>query len=462
MNNSDQITLFIDELQPSILNGNLHDSIEEIVKNPIFLKLVGMCSQGWPHHSTIIATEKAIMIWLIKSIKARFVLEIGTYFAGTTFALATSVRSIGGGEVHTIDPYGTERAPECISSWPKSLSDLIVFSDKYSTEYLLMMNNLPSFDLIFIDGSHAYPNVLHDISASLLNLRLGGYIVIDNAEQPEVIEAIRDFSKLYPSVKTILIAENGVGSEIQVEELMNGKNRPFSCAIMQKSAVQIIDNRFTSYHIFNLTQLNFNKFNFLIEDSVNAVGTINIEYHLRSIPTDPLNYNAYDLIESFSIRLDSNIDKYEINPTLKLPVHALENTNFAEISVCFTSDNSPEELELYISNFRLFVDENEIFAGRNWSSDSRHGTLIEWSGKFLGIQNACNLAYELNSTGKNELAQNLWKKIVFVAPNHGEAHYQLGLLLAKTNSKLAIEHLKCAHNLDPSASHYKLALNRLL
>jgi predicted O-methyltransferase YrrM len=462
MNDSNKIMLFIDELRPAVPEGPLCNSIESILREPSFIKLVEMCANGWPHQSTIIASEKAIMIWLIKSIKARYVLEIGTYFAGTTFALATSVRSIGGGEVHTIDPYGTKRAPEIISSWAKSLSDLIVFSDKYSTEYLLMMNKLPAFDLIFIDGSHAYPNVLHDISASIINLKPGGYIVIDNAEQPEVIEAIRDYSKLYPSIKSILIAENGLGSDIRVEDLGTGSNRPFSCAVLQKSSIQIIGHRFTSYHLFNLTKLNLEKFNFNIEENNDSVGTINIEYHLRSIPTDSLNYKAHDLIESFSIKLNPNIFTYEIRPTLLLPNDAIGNTNFAEIGVSFTADDVDQASEMVISNFKFFVDEKEIYAGRNWSYETNHGSLIEWSGKFLGIQNACNLAYELKSNGDNELAKDLWQKIVLHAPDHGEAHYQLGLTLNKINPKLALEHFRCAHNLDPNSANYKLALDRLV
>lgn len=461
MDDFSNVISFIDGLHSEIPPGELRNSIESIVKDPYFIKLVDMCASGWPHQSTIIAVEKAVMVWLIKSMKARYVLEIGTYFAGTTFALATSVRSIGGGEVHTIDPYGTKRAPEIISSWPKSLSDLILFSDKYSTEYLLMMNKLPAFDLIFIDGSHAYPNVLHDIAASVINLRLGGYIVIDNAEQPEVIEAIRDYSKLYPSLKAILIAENGLGSDIRVEDLGSASNRPFSCAVLQKATMQIIDHRFTSYHLFNLTKPKLEKFNLNIEENNESVGTINIEYHLRSIPTDPLNYKVHDLIESFSIKLEPNKFTYEIRPSLLLPMDAIGNTNFAEIGVSFIPDGNHGTSESVISNFQFFIDEKEVHAGRNWSYDTNHGSLIEWSGKFLGIQNACNLAYELKSNAENDLAKDLWQKIVLLAPDHGEAHYQLGLSLSKNNPELALFHLKRAHHLDPNSTNYKLALDRL-
>ena len=50
--------------------------------------------------------------------QARFVVEIGTYYAGTTEVLARAMHANGAGHVMTIDPYGGQRVPAIFEAWP--------------------------------------------------------------------------------------------------------------------------------------------------------------------------------------------------------------------------------------------------------------------------------------------------------------------------------------------------------
>jgi predicted O-methyltransferase YrrM len=340
--------------------GPLAASIPSILADPEFQRLHRMC-ESWPAGSTIISVERALLIWLIKATDARNVLEIGTYFAGTTFALAAAVLSVGGGEVHTIDPYGGERAPRLLSRWPTELARLVRFRAVYSCEFLDMMTRIPIFDIIFVDGNHSYPNVMHDITAATLNLRPGGFIFIDNAEQPAVLSATRDNLILNPQLQCMLVSSGGKW-QYRAQGISESNEFPYFCAILRTDHELSIGDRFVNYHIFGVNVLKLSEFVFLI-DGESPKGDIRLQYHLRSHPRGPLeNDNIRDLHEILMTEIRPETRNCTLHPTLELPIESEGQINFAEISATFRSAEPGGRLH----GVRLLVDGHTVQPGRNW------------------------------------------------------------------------------------------------
>ena len=112
------------------------------------------------------------------------VLEIGTFegvfacYAAEHFAQ----------EVHTVDPYdtqdrGTTVKNETESNFHKNLSRLDcrekIFTYKMTSDEFFIQNS-HVFDLIYVDGSHEPANAVRDLENSLICLKIGGVMWIDD------------------------------------------------------------------------------------------------------------------------------------------------------------------------------------------------------------------------------------------------------------------------------------------
>jgi predicted O-methyltransferase YrrM len=192
--------------------------------------------------------ETSFMELFIREFKAQSALEIGTFFASTSYLIAKA-----GSEdfkLVTIDPYGGDRVPKILSTFPEDLSRRIIFSEVYSMEFFAKVeaicttNNIPKFDLIFIDGSHDYPSVLFDIYNSALNLSDSGLIILDNFDQRDVKNAVVDFARQNPDWKVISSTkENNLNEAQQI--VIDCMNRTW-CGLVQPDYVAIT-KRHTSF-----------------------------------------------------------------------------------------------------------------------------------------------------------------------------------------------------------------------
>src|SRR5262245_34367507 len=81
----------------------------------------------YPEHSMMSDCCRAALYCLVNALRPQSVVEIGTLHAGTTEVLARSVMENGTGVVYTTDPYGAERCPRIINSWPQPLSKFVHF-----------------------------------------------------------------------------------------------------------------------------------------------------------------------------------------------------------------------------------------------------------------------------------------------------------------------------------------------
>ena len=159
---------------------------------------------GYPERSLLSEGCRAFLYQAIKALQARFVLEIGTYYAGTSEVLARAVHANGTGHVMTVDPYGAERVPKILAGWPQQLQDITTYAATDSMGIFIRFERIrPTVDLAFIDGDHEYGFVLYDLAMAAKWVRPGGIIVLDDASESTVYTAARDFLSVNPGWRAL-------------------------------------------------------------------------------------------------------------------------------------------------------------------------------------------------------------------------------------------------------------------
>jgi predicted O-methyltransferase YrrM len=150
--------------------------------------------EGYPAHALTKAACRAYMYELVRSLKPRFAVEIGTYRAGTTEVMARAMHANGGGLVLTIDPFGGHRVPGILENWPEPLAALVNFLPVNSMDLFIQLDRLATtVDLAFVDGNHAYAFAYFDLAAVAKWIAPGGVVVLDDYDQPGVFWAAKHF-----------------------------------------------------------------------------------------------------------------------------------------------------------------------------------------------------------------------------------------------------------------------------
>jgi predicted O-methyltransferase YrrM len=137
---------------------------------------------------------RALLYSLVRNIKPHLVVEIGSYHAGTSRVICWALAANKHGRLHTIDPYGADRVPGFIASWPARLREIVRFFPVNSMEYFAALSESGErAELIFIDGNHDYEFALFDIEAAARMISPGGFVVVDNTSQAGPFLAAQDF-----------------------------------------------------------------------------------------------------------------------------------------------------------------------------------------------------------------------------------------------------------------------------
>jgi predicted O-methyltransferase YrrM len=155
--------------------------------------------------SLLAAESLAFMHELIGVLEARSILEIGTYFAGGTKVLADAAQ--GTGMVLTIDSNGA-RAPYVeaeIATWPQPMRDATMFLPFSAADLFSTFSQRKEFwfDLCLVDGDHRHTAALADLLNTARYAGPGAVILVDDATQPAVFNAVRDFLTLRPNWREI-------------------------------------------------------------------------------------------------------------------------------------------------------------------------------------------------------------------------------------------------------------------
>jgi len=155
---------------------------------------------------TIRPGEQRAVCALVRSLRPRRVLEIGTYLGASTAAIAIGLESIDGGEVVTVDvrdvndtasrPWegdGGEESPAALLS-RLGLRDLVTFHARRSLDYLREEGG--EFDLVFLDGDHEAATVYQEVALASCRLRPGGFLLLhDYFPKGTPIGAIQNFMR---------------------------------------------------------------------------------------------------------------------------------------------------------------------------------------------------------------------------------------------------------------------------
>jgi predicted O-methyltransferase YrrM len=177
------------------LRSELIESISTRLSHPIASAQPNRQGQATPPET------QAVLKDLMHFLAPADMLEIGTFFADTAHVVAEEMAKLGTGHITTIDPFGGHRVPNIIAGWPSSVRERVTFRPDNSMSFFLYLDeelrvkrgNQAPFNIIYVDGHHAFEYALFDLMRSSLYLRPGGVFVVDNIELAGPAAAIRLF-----------------------------------------------------------------------------------------------------------------------------------------------------------------------------------------------------------------------------------------------------------------------------
>ena len=155
--------------------------------------------RDYPLRSLQSDEARALLHHLIVMRRPERALELGTYRAGTAEVMARALWETAHGHLETIDPFGAERCPPIIATFPPPLRERLSFLPVNSGAYFdeaMVRGSL--YDLVLIDGNHEFEFALFDLMCAARLIRPGGLIVLDNVDQPGPRFATKLFLEQHP------------------------------------------------------------------------------------------------------------------------------------------------------------------------------------------------------------------------------------------------------------------------
>lgn len=156
--------------------------------------------------------DRAALVFLLRSVAAETVVEIGVSYGYTARCMLDNVASIksyiGIDVAPTYQPTA-ERYKAYIPTKPGEMAIgdprlMLIVRDKGSLD--ITPDQLPICDAIFIDGDHGYDVAKHDTALAYSRIRLGGLVIWHDYHEKSV-EGVRtyldEFSRIRPSIRHI-------------------------------------------------------------------------------------------------------------------------------------------------------------------------------------------------------------------------------------------------------------------
>lgn len=134
----------------------------------------------------------------IERYKCKSYLEIGSFDGVMISILAEKYPNL---TCYSIDPFMAAESTggghyEYFYINNKDFDNVYLFMDKSENVFPKLIQRELEFDLIFIDGDHSYSACKLDLENSFKLLSVGGFVVLDDAFRPPVIQAIGEFEVL--------------------------------------------------------------------------------------------------------------------------------------------------------------------------------------------------------------------------------------------------------------------------
>ncbi len=184
----------------STIDLSSDNPIVEILNAPKFSETEAVLYKTAASRRALISAAATALIYtLVRNAKPQHVVEIGTYYGGTSEVICRALHENGSGVLHTVAPFEAERVIPIFDSWPRELRQHLEFYLMTSMEfyYRLGARGIRP-EIAFIDGDHSYEAALFDIQSLAKSLERRGFLLVDNVSQPGPYYAAMDFLQRNP------------------------------------------------------------------------------------------------------------------------------------------------------------------------------------------------------------------------------------------------------------------------
>ena len=174
--------------------------IAEVLNAPKFSETETAISKTAASRRALVSNASMALIYtLVRNVKPRHVVEIGTYNGGTSEVICRALHENRSGTLYTVGPFDAERVFSIFDSWPQELRRHLEFYPATSMDfyYRLYARGIRP-EIAFIDGDHSYQAALFDIQSLARSLERRGFLLIDNVSQPGPYYAAMDFLQRNP------------------------------------------------------------------------------------------------------------------------------------------------------------------------------------------------------------------------------------------------------------------------
>ncbi len=182
------------------MRTDLAERIRTIVSSDGFAAEVAAFAK-FPEASLLSPTSRAFVDQLVRLQRPTAVLEIGTYYAGTSEIIARALAASGKGILFTIDVLEVREAAvhRAMAHWPEAAREATTFLTVDSLGFFkrISLNPALRFDLAFVDGDHTHGPALMDLIHCARFAANGAVLVVDDYQLPSVNWAVRDFLRLH-------------------------------------------------------------------------------------------------------------------------------------------------------------------------------------------------------------------------------------------------------------------------
>jgi len=302
--------------------------------------------EGVQSSSLLSARARAFLAQLIALAKPQSVLEIGTYFAGTSEIMARALTASGQGRLITIDPEDS-RADICeakIAQWPADMRDLTAFIRLGSKDLFdgLSANAELRFGLCFVDGDHSHAGALTDLIGCARYADDNCVIVVDDFDQPQVSQAARDFLRLHPDWAEI---GGAFGNQVSGEQVSGD---PFSAMrpslpdlpflILIGPAKAGLSARPQTFLLRNMSGTGVTALE-LATTGDHGGGTLYAKFIFDSV--NPLGVEALRHTVHIDIPAHLEDPAFRFDPPLRTPGAETATSNTCEVSLIWRGDGDP-------------------------------------------------------------------------------------------------------------------------
>lgn len=159
------------------------------------------------------ANNIRVIYRLVQKLKPTNTLEVGLAFAASAVAFTVAMKEVHGGlkyAHHAIDPFQYSWMQNAgINRLRKNnLDGNFIFHSDFSENVLpRLLSDKQKFDIIYIDGSHAYEHVFVDFFYTSRLLNRDGYLLFDDCSDKQVYKVIRfivkNLSKYFEEVDVL-------------------------------------------------------------------------------------------------------------------------------------------------------------------------------------------------------------------------------------------------------------------